>query len=374
MRYPTISIRFNRRKVATATRKAIVEVLVSFSQKKMYFPTGVRLSLGQWKGGRVVRHPEAAALNRQIDDILSIVRDKTAALFREGRFSLDELKAQMRQKCESGEAPVQWIRERIKARNDITESTRKQHLSMTDDLERCGLFKTWDDFTLSKIEEWERHIRTHVRAQSSVYGYHKRLKPYINDAVKHGMLPSSPYLNFRVSRGEKDTVPYLTDEERDRIDALELERGGVLDKVRDCFIFSCYTGLAYSDLKALSRDMIVENGGHFYIVGNRKKNGSKYIAPLLQRAIEILEKWDYQMPVISNVKYNYFLKFLAPPAKISKRLTTHVARHTFATWLLHRGVPLHIVSRSLGHADIKSTQIYAKTLDSDVKDALSGLE
>lgn len=144
-----------------------------------------------------------------------------------------------------------------------------------------------------------------------------------------------------------------------------------LCEVRDVYVFSCYTGFAYIDATNLSPDNIVIGmDGNKWAKTNRQKTGMPELVPLLPPALEIIEKYkdhpycianNKLLPILSNQKYNKNLKEIATYARIKKNLTTHIARHTFATTiLLDNDVPLETTSKLLGHNSIRSTQIYAK--------------
>jgi site-specific recombinase XerD len=144
-----------------------------------------------------------------------------------------------------------------------------------------------------------------------------------------------------------------------------------LDEVRDVYIFSCYTGYAYVEVSNLSNNnIIIGMDGNNWAKVRRQKTGEPEMVPLLPPAMEIIEKYknhpwcvanDKLLPVKSNHKYNLYLKEVAELAGIKKYLTTHSARHTFATTvLLDNDVPLETASKLLGHSSIRSTQIYAK--------------
>ena len=149
----------------------------------------------------------------------------------------------------------------------------------------------------------------------------------------------------------------------------ELE--GTLERVRDCFLFQCYTGLAYCDMASLSMDDIVDD----VIYKKRKKTDVQSIIPLLPKAKTILEKYDYHLPIMSNQKYNVYLKALATACNIKQRLYSHLARHTFACVLLNNGVDLKTISMAMGHTDSRITeQIYAEMRkETVVKNVLKGL-
>lgn len=130
-----------------------------------------------------------------------------------------------------------------------------------------------------------------------------------------------------------------------------------IEKVRDLFIFQCYTGLSYCDMATLTKDDIVDG----VIYKNRRKTDVKSIIPLLPVSKTILEKYDYQLPVISNQKYNQYLKALGDLCECRMTLHSHLARHTYATLLLNKGVDMVTVSKTMGHSNSKITEsIYAE--------------
>ena len=150
-----------------------------------------------------------------------------------------------------------------------------------------------------------------------------------------------------------------------------------LDRVRDLFIFSCYTGISYADIIALTKtNLMIGEDKNLWIITKRQKTGSPVKVPLLEKAEKILNKYEDHpvtevtqslLPVISNEKVNLYLKEIADAAQIKKNLTFHMARHTFATTItLSNGVPIETVSKLLGHNKIATTQIYARVIDSKI--------
>lgn len=247
---------------------------------------------------------------------------------------------------------LDWIEERINLR-PVRESTRKQHLVMLRALRASKLFYSFKDFTPMNIKLWDDMLHKQVCCQSSVHGYHKRLKPYIAEAMQFGLLENSPYEGFHISRGKSTTRKYITAGDRDKIEALELKGGE--EKARDLFIFACYTGLAYSDLVKITKDDIQEEDGNFFLRDRRQKTGSEYLLILLLQALAVLKKYDYNLNIITNQKCNYYLKIVAAKVGLKIPLTIHMGRHTFATWALSSGLNIEVVSKMLAHADIKTT-------------------
>lgn len=164
-----------------------------------------------------------------------------------------------------------------------------------------------------------------MTAQASVHGYHKRLKPYIVEAIQFEKLESNPYDGMRISRGKSEGIKFLTEEERDRVEALELY--GMTEKVRDMFIFSCYTGLAYSDLVKIKKSDVFRQGDDYCIRDKRMKTGMPYTIVLLPKAIAILKKYNYDLNLMSNQKCNDQLKIIANLAKLHINLTMRRPPH-----------------------------------------------
>ena len=179
-------------------------------------------------------------------------------------------------------------------------------------------------------------------------------------------------------------VNFLTDEELSSIREKEFSGKG-LELVRDMFVFSCYTGLAYIDIFNLTKDQLSKGiDGNLWIITNRQKTGSASNIPLLPVAEEIIKKYENHpvssnsgklLPVYTNQKVNEYLKTIAENCGINKKLTFHCARHTFATTVtLGNNVSMESVSKMLGHKSIKTTQHYAKILDSKVSQDMGSLK
>jgi site-specific recombinase XerD len=186
-----------------------------------------------------------------------------------------------------------------------------------------------------------------------------------------------PFVGVNLSIKEVDR-PYLTMEEIQKLIDYDskIER---LKRVRDIFIFSCYTGLAYIDVKKLKKSEVEGNDEiGYWIRTRRQKTDARANIPLLAIPMDIINNYcrldllmpeDPILPVLSNQKVNAYLKELADLCGIHKELTFHVARHSFATTLtMTNGVPMETVSKMLGHKNIKSTQHYARIVDQKVGD------
>jgi integrase len=210
----------------------------------------------------------------------------------------------------------------------------------------------------------------------------ERLKKLMNLALDLEWVDKNPFSRFKL-KFHKHQKSFLNKEE-----LRAMEEGVVKDKghqvVRDVFVFACYTGLSYIDVKNLSTKNIVRGiDGEYWVFTKREKNEQSVKIPLLTKALEIIHKYkDYPkhgagllLPVYSNQKINTYLKAIALELKIFKQLSFHSARHTFATTVtLTNGVPIETVSKLLGHSKLSTTQIYARVLESKISNDLLRLK
>ena len=213
-------------------------------------------------------------------------------------------------------------------------------------------------------------------SDAAVYNYHKCMKALISRAVRFGIVDINPYNRLRgeFKRGDRDTVEYLTTEEMKAIENIHPVPGSKMAVVRDLFVFQMYTGMAFSDMQRFDINNYRLDNGQWVAINERTKTGTAYISQLLPPAVEVLEHYGMKIPKITNWRYNELLKYLGEVAGIRKRITSHMARHTFATWALHNKVELHVVSQMLGHTNTTMTQRYAKTLGVDVRAAFDELK
>ena len=220
-------------------------------------------------------------------------------------------------------------------------------------------------------------------SEVSAAKYIKHLRKIVRLCLAHKWITEDPFAFYKNSAKAKEKE-FLTEDELELIER-KLFAIPRLAHVRDIFVFCCYTGLSYADVKKLSDVDIGRGfGGKLWIFTNREKTETASNIPLLPKALEILSRYsDYPpcvskgrlLPVLSNQKMNSYLKEIADLCGITKKLTFHMARHTFATTItLSNDVPIETVSKMLGHTDIKTTQHYAKLLDTRVASDMGKLE
>jgi site-specific recombinase XerD len=228
------------------------------------------------------------------------------------------------------------------------------------------------------IQQYSIYLKTEKGCSyNTATKFLQNLKTITSISIRSGWLVKDPFNGISLTIKEVDR-PYLTMEEMQRL----IDFNSVFDRlnrVRDFFIFSCYTGLAYIDVKQLKRSEIEGNETTgYWIRTRRKKTGGRANIPLLEMPMSIINNYcrlellnadDPILPILSNQKVNAYLKELADLCNIQKQLSYHVARHTFATTItMMNGVPIESVSKMLGHKNIHSTQHYARIVDKKVGD------
>ena len=231
------------------------------------------------------------------------------------------------------------------------------------------------------ITDFELYLRTACKCgYNTAAKFLLFLKSIIIVARNNGILTKDPFANYKIQMKKVDRG-YLTEDEIKIILKKKMvsER---LEHVRDLFIFSCFTGLAYSDVANLREENIRKSfDGKLWIMTKRQKTNTDVNVPLLDIPKMILKKYKGKLPngkilpVISNQKLNAYLKEIADICGIKKNLTFHLARHTFATTTtLAKGVPIETVSKMLGHTNIETTQIYARITNSKISNDMQGLD
>ena len=234
------------------------------------------------------------------------------------------------------------------------------------------------------ITSYEFYLKSVQKvAHNTAMGYIKKLKKIIKQCLANDWIEKDPFIAYKM-RTKEVNRGFLTEEEINTIRDKAFG-GDRLSKVRDLFLFSCYTGLSYADVVKLTpADLVIANDQEKWICTNRTKTKTAAMIPLLPPAGAIINKYSKYpdivakgriLPKLSNERINSYLKEIADVCHISKRLTFHIARHTFATTItLSNGVSIESVSKMLGHKNLRTTQVYAKIMDSKVNNDMQILK
>ena len=220
--------------------------------------------------------------------------------------------------------------------------------------------KMLSDLTTSDMEDIYKYMLRKMSNNSAIC-YMRKLKTILIYAIREGYLTTNP-ITFKFHKDKIEKDPLTLDEVR-RIRTVKLGSKRI-ENIRDLFILQCYTGLAFKDMSCFSeKDIKIDKDGKEWIVKERIKTGITALIPILPVVKEILVKYNYHLPTLTNQKYNSYLKEIQDVCGITKTLHSHLARHTCGTLLLNAGVDMLTVSKVLGHSSTKTTEaVYAKLL------------
>ena len=220
--------------------------------------------------------------------------------------------------------------------------------------------KMLSDLTTSDMEDIYKYMLRKMSNNSAIC-YMRKLKTILIYAIREGYISANP-ITFKFHKDKVEKEP-LTLEEVRRIRTVKLGSKRI-ENIRDLFILQCYTGLAFRDMSCFSeKDIKIDKDGKEWIVKERIKTGITALIPILPVVKEILVKYNYHLPTLTNQKYNSYLKEIQDVCGITKTLHSHLARHTCGTLLLNAGVDMLTVSKVLGHSSTKTTEaVYAKLL------------
>ena len=376
--------------------KGQLYIRITHDRKSYYIGTGIKVHKSEFLAGHVVNCPGAAELNKRLATIYEKVLACVNACIKNGvAINTEEIKKSVWNLAESNDnGPVflKWISEQI-PKLDVKDTTRKRYTFLLNRLTEYGKLARWQDGTVEGImnfDAWLRSLKATAKdgeatakgrlgdglSDGAIYNYHKCLKALLRRAHSFDKISDNPYekLHGKIKRGDRENVEYLTEDEMQAIENLELPLGSKMDQCRDLFVFQMWTGLAYSDAEAFDISQYKKVGNKWVNTGERIKTGVPYISQLLPPVVKVLQKYDWHVPQIDNAQYNRTLKYIGMAAGISTPLHSHLARHSFATYMLSQGTRIENVGKMLGQTNIRTTQRYAKVLAKDVHDDFDKIE
>ena len=374
----TTKIVYDRHKRASRNEPGSIDIRLTIDRKTNYIATGIRVMKSEWVAGAICNRPDADALNSRVRILYNMVLQRINSSLENGEpIDVADIRQRMSVFAEmnSDRSLIDWIDEQIPLLN-ISDDTSKHYTTLLTRMLEYNHLVSWRDLSVEniyKLDAWLHKLKAHNGGPISdggVFTYHKCLKALLNRAKEFGRIDENPYdrLRGKIKRGDKENVEYLTEEEIERFLSVKLPAGSKMQQAHDLFVFQMFTGLAFSDamrfdLAQYRYDRRTKTWRH---TGERIKTGVAYVSQLLPPVVEVLKKYDMQLPRMDNADYNHSLKLLGEVAGISTPLHSHLARHTFATMMLRNGAKIENVSRMLGHTNITQTQRYAKVLAQSV--------
>ena len=370
--FPQITFVYDRQKRASMNKKSSIEIRVTYNRKQKYMSTGIRIYPNQWKKQRVVNCPDSMEINVMLDTMLQDIRQAILEMGRNINLSLLPFILEKKKTIPSSFSEYCRTRSEIRKYGKANDSQERYDRFLRL-FSQWGKIVSFEDVTDHNIIAYDKYLQsTGMKPYSKWNNYHRFLNSFITDAINEGLIQRNPYKWIDIDRGEdsEGIHKYLTPEEINKLKKAAMPTES-LERIKDLFLFQTYTCMSYSDLKKFDYKNIQLIKGMPVYIGKRTKTGKQYIIPLLSQTIDILNKYNNKLPMISNVKYNLYLKAVAQSAKIDKPLSSHWARHTGATLLLNEGISMQVISKICGHSSTKITErIYAKLLDETVVDAI----
>ncbi|MEL7270168.1 MAG: site-specific integrase [Bacteroidota bacterium] len=386
----------------TAKKKrdqAPIYARMTVNGKRAEISLGISYPIREWdsKTGRAIgRSSEARTLNSELDAIKVDLKESYKELAKEGRFITPQaVKARYLGTDHNNETLLSLSKyhyEKYKVK--LAKGTLKNYKT-TESYLLAFVMKQYkaSDLPLEHIqysfvvdfELFLQNPKNHLsKAQSlknnGIMKHIERLNKLMGFAEKLGWIARHPFEKYELSY-TKFKNGFLTEQQLERFETEELE-SAKLNRVRDIFVFCCYTGLSYIDTKLLTKDNVVMGiDGMLWLSFCREKSDEPVKIPILDKAKAILDKYEgfeksiRLLPVCSNQKMNEYLKIIASKCEIDIKVTCHIARHTFATTVtLSNGVPIATVSKLLGHAKLSTTQIYANVVERKLRDDMNNLQ
>lgn len=389
----TISLTIDPKGKSKKGEEKSIYIRIISERKPYYINTGVRVCANEWRANSVINRPDSDMLNHRLKVMMDVVGSEIDdCIMNRHSLDLEHLRNSLKiQKENSSNAFIEWANEQLPALN-LAGTTLKKYECTIARIEEFGRIRSWRDLTTEKLYEFDAwlHARTCKQKESErlagdkprkisdsgVHNYHKNLKALLNRAVKMGKIANNPYnlLRGEFKRGDKQSVPFLSEEEKQAIESLHPVCGSQLAVARDLFVFQMHTGLSYADTQSFDFTKYKQVNGRWTFIGPRVKTGVEYMIQLDSECEDILSRYGWNLPKLNNSDYNHNLKALGLAVGISTPLHSHIARHTFATYMLSKNAPLAVLAKMMGHTNTVQTQRYAKVIAQSVFAEFSRIE
>ncbi len=365
---------YNRKKQLNKQGTALVQVEALLNQRKVYFKTNIYLRPEHWdkQTSQVCNHPQANDLNTMLFEFILHLQAIELSLWKRGiPVTLSLLKDAIKK-----DKPVN-VTFPVFARIYVQESDRKRStkenlMTTVTVLQEFRPGLDFKDITYTFLKEFEVHLKEKGNSVNTIAKHLRQLRTLVNEAINQGYIPSDayPFRKYKIKQ-EKGRKEFLTPDELKRLENLDVDKK--LRHVLDAFLFCCYTGLRYSDFCQLTPENIIRVNGKRWLYFKSVKTDVEIRLPLHLlfegKALAVLERYDIVTDFAKigpNSEANKYLAQLAALARIRKHITYHTARHTCATLLVHQGVPITTVQKLLGHASVRTTEVYSEVLSNTI--------
>lgn len=369
---------YNRKNTLNKQGTALVQVEAKLNQRNIYLTTNLYLRPEHWSKNyaQVVNHPQAVELNAMLFEFLIHLQGIELGFWKRGiQPTLALLRDAVKKKSPVNITFTDFARKSIVSA-EKSESTKENLMSTVRLLDRFRSGLTFEDLSYTFLKDFEAWLRNLGKNQNTTGKHLRQLRTLTNEAINDGYMPADayPFRKFKIKQ-EKPQKPFLTPDELGKLEALQLADQRQ-QHVLDAFLFCCYTGLRYSDFRAINTSNVVQINRSSWLCFTMQKTNITVRLPLALlfdgKAVQLLDRYpsveDFaKLP--GNAATNKILADIGINSKVKKHFTFHTARHTCATILVHQGVPITTVQKVLGHTSVKTTLIYSEVLaDTIIRD------
>lgn len=374
---------FNRKKLLNSEGKALIQVEAYLNKQKKYFSTKVYIKPYQWDAKRkaVKNHPNMESLNQYLSNFIAELEQLELEVVHSGKeFSLNDLK----EKPETGQTSFSLFMLNEIKQSNLKPSTMKNHFSTLQVLSSYQAEVSFNDLSYNFLCDFEHYLLENKYHRNTIAKHMKHLKRYINLAINKDLfdLHRYPFRKYKIKYMESKRS-HLTPEELGQLESLNLKGRRTLQRTLDMFLFSCYTGLRFSDIVSITRDNFLCIDDKIWLIYSSVKTDVNVRLPLFLlfdgKALPIYDRYKnspwtlFDMPASSNSNVNKQIRRLCKMANIDKKVSFHTARHTNATLLLYNGANITTVQKLLGHKSVRTTEIYSNIMDMTVVRDFSSL-
>lgn len=357
---PKVKLIYDRKKQCGKQGEGDIEIYVYHAGRKRYLSTGVRVRKREYKDGVVCARVDAVELNKRLQWCIQNVQEQVNAMVEKDMIAIGDLHIDVSDRSDDF---WEWAFNHINERR-VCDVTRKNMIGMLNKVREASDIKVFADVSAQAIDRIDKNL-SRLKPMSRKC-YHTTFKSVVYHAYRLKKIATDAYANFDFRERKADRkIKYLSAEELARLEKVSGTLHKLLQKSLDIFLLGCYTGLRYSDISQLRRENLCVKNGVRWLIGEQQKTGNDYAIVASDRVVSILDRYDWNISEHSS-QLNRRLKTIAKIAGVREDITMHQSRHTFATRALGKGVRMEVVSKMLGHTDIKMTQRYAKVLNNDV--------
>lgn len=339
--------------------QAMIHIEARQMGRRAFFATNIFVREDQFDG-LIVNHPHAAELNGMLTEMLMTLEGVELNLWKR---SVTPTLHHLRMAWHNNADVMDFS---IYSRMAIERSSRRERtkLNLMQTVKKVESFRRvrLDEIGYGYLKDFEQWLRCNGSRESTIHKELRNIRTLLNEALREGLIQKCPFANYPMPKVTKSEHTTLTEDELQRIREVS-----VYTAVRDAFLFCCRTGMRYSDYMTLEDNMFCQKNGNMWLVYQTVKTGVE-----VQLPIYLFGNLPHPR-ISSNSVANRQLNAICREAKVTKHISFHTARHTFATLMLSRGVPITTVQRMLGHTSVRMTERYAKTTQDKIENDVASI-